>query len=249
MKQIPGRYPFIIRAYETDAHNQLKISSVFNFMQVAAGLNANQLGFGYDHLTPKGYFWILSRVIIEWHGSISFDEEIVIETWPKGVEKLFALRDFRFYASDGNIIGKATTAWLLMDVNTGRPAMLNSGMFNLPDYDIPPAIDELPGKISEPSDMVLSATRKAVYSDIDVNQHVNNAKYIEYIFDALPVEDFIPFQNCRVQMNYLKELKLDDTFSIHLARSGARNNQFFVSATKADNQKVFQAHLSFEPIV
>jgi acyl-ACP thioesterase len=247
MTPIPARYTFKIRAYETDAQNHLKISTVFNFMQVAAGLNANQLGFGYDQLTPKKYFWILSRVILDWHGNVSFDEEIILETWPKGVEKLFATRDFKFYSGKGDCIGKATTAWLLMDANTGRPVMLNSGMFNLPAYNIPPAIDELPGKISEPATVESSSKRKAAYSDIDVNQHVNNAKYIEYIFDALPGNEFMDLRNCRVQINYLKEVKMGETISLHYARAGSNENNFLVMATNADEQKVFQSQLIFKP--
>lgn len=247
MTAIPARFTFKIRAYETDAQNQLKISSVFNFMQVAAGLNANQLGFGYDQLTPKGYFWVLSRVILEWHGNVSFDEEIILETWPKGVEKLFATRDFRFYTGKGDCIGKATTAWLMMDANTGRPVMLNSNMFNLPAYNIPPAIDELPGKIPEPSVVEFSSERKASYSDIDVNQHVNNAKYIEYIFDALPLHEFTALKYSRVQINYLKEVKMSEMISIRIAQPEADQNHFLVSAINADEQKVFQSLLFFEP--
>lgn len=248
MTPIPARYTFKIRAYETDAQNHLKISSVFNFMQVAAGLNANQLGFGYDQLSPKEYFWILSRVILDWHGNVSFDEEIILETWPKSVEKLFATRDFRFYSGKGDCIGKATTAWLMMDASTGRPVMLNSNMFNLPVYNIPPAIDELPGKIPEPASVEFSSQRKAVYSDIDVNQHVNNARYIEYIFDALPVHEFTALKHCRVQINYLKEVKLGETISLLIARPEADQNHFLVSATNADEQKVFQSQLFFEPV-
>lgn len=244
---IPGRYTFKIRAYETDAQNHLKISSVFNFMQVAAGLNANQLGFGFEQLTPKGYFWILSRVILEWHGNVSFDEEIILETWPKGVEKLFATRDFKFYTDNGDCIGNATTSWLMMDSNSGRPVMLNSGMFDLPAYNIPPAIDELPGKISEPEIVEFSSQRKATYSDIDVNQHVNNAKYIEYIFDALPVNKFMDMNNCRVQINYLKEVKIDETIFLHYGKTGSDQNNYLIMATNADEQKVFQTQLFFKP--
>lgn len=247
MNQLPAKYPFRVRAYETDAHNRLKVSSVFNFMQVAAGLNANELGFGYDHLTPKGYFWVLSRVILEWKGNVSFDEEIIVETWPKGVEKLFALRDFKFYDEPGACIGNATTAWLLMDSHKGRPMLLNKNMFNLPYASIPAAIDEVPGKITELTDTKLLYERKAVYSDIDVNQHVNNARYIEYIFDAIPMHKISPFRSCSIQVNYIKELKPGETVHMYGSKISDNLAQYIVTAENREKEKVFQSHLIFEP--
>lgn len=245
MKAIPGRYSFWIRAYETDADNQLRISSVFNFMQVAAGLNAEQLGFGYTQLNPKGFFWILSRVILEWHGNVSFDEELIVETWPKSIERLFAIRDFRFYSQDGTNIGKATTAWLLIDGKAGKPVAPDNGKFDLPHFDLPPAIAELPGKIAEPAEMTLLASRSTVYSDIDVNQHVNNAKYLEYIFDALATNNLISSSNCRLQINYLKELKLGETITILGSHSENAGNEIILTAINQADQKVFQSRICF----
>jgi medium-chain acyl-[acyl-carrier-protein] hydrolase len=244
---LPGKYPFKIRSYETDESNHLKISSVFNFMQVAAGLNAEELGFGYTQLNPRGIFWILSRVILEWHGNVRFDEDLIVETWPNGIERLFAIRDFRFYSQDGANIGKATTAWLMMDAKSGRPVNPANERFDLPLFKLPPAIDELPGKITEPAEMLPLASRSAVYSDIDVNQHVNNAKYLEYIFDALPASIY-PIKNCRLQINYLKELKLGDTISIMGSHNGNPGHEILVSAINQTSQKIFQSRISFLPI-
>jgi len=244
MNDLTGRYPFLVRAYETDASNRLKISSIFNFMQVAAGLNANELGFGYNQLTPKGYFWILSRVILDWKGEVKFDEEIIVETWPKGIDKLFALRDFKILTDQGNCIGKATTAWLMIDNHTRRPLALNSSMFNLPDTAVPPAINETPGKLLAPGPLISLGSRKAVYSDIDVNQHVNNAKYIEYIWDSLP-DKYFSFPHCRIQINFLKELKIGETFTIQMAVDENRDNVVYVEATKFPDNKLVQAQISF----
>lgn len=244
MQIIPACYPFLVRAYEADASNRLKISSVFNFMQVAAGLNANDLGFGYSQLTPKGYFWVLSRVILEWSGEVRFDEEIVVETWPKGIDKLFALRDFRIYSNDGACIGKATSAWLMIDSQTGRPLILNSSMFNLPDTKVSPAINQTPGKLIVPHQLMQLGSRTAMYSDIDVNQHVNNAKYIEYIWDSLP-DGYSSFPRCRMQINFLKEIRQGEKIALRMAVQENNDNLVYIEAMKSPDIKIFQAEILF----
>jgi len=241
-----ARYTFKVRSYEADYTNRLKISSAFNFMQIAAGLNANELKFGYDQLTPQGLFWVLSRVVLEWNGNVPFDEDIVIETWPSGVEKLFATRDFNLLDATGNIIGKAKTAWLVMDVKAARPVFLDKVSFPLPDFDIPPAIEKMPGKITEPAKKESLGSRSAVYADIDVNQHVNNAKYIEYVYDALPENIRLHTGSIRLQINYLKELKINDTFEIFYSAPAAGSNFHYLDAQNMNNQKVFQCAIWLE---
>lgn len=245
MNKSPFQYRFPVRAMDADAQNRLKISSVFNFMQIVAGLNANELGFGYEHLMPKGYFWVLSRVILEWRGNVRIDDEILIETWPKGVEKLFALRDFRIYSSTEECIGKSTSAWLMIESQNRRPLMLNHNLFDLPDFGLIPAIEEVPGKISEPAKKSLLAERKVVYSDIDINQHVNNAKYLEYVFDALPSDILNQCTSCMLQINYLKELRLGEKFAVYYSQDETNQNHHYLDAENESGQKVFQVLLHF----
>lgn len=246
MSQLPFQYRFPVRSMDADSDNRLKISAVFNFMQIVAGMNANELGFGYKQLMPEGYFWVLSRVILDWHGNVGVDDDIIIETWPKGVDKLFAMRDFRMYSADMQCIGKATSAWLMIDSHSGRPLMLNQSMFNLPHFDVLPAIDQVPGKITEPPEKTLIAERKVAYSDIDINRHVNNAKYLEYIFDALPAEISGSYKTCRLQVNYLKELRLGEVFSIHRKQSKTVQTQYYLDAENESRQKIFQLMLDFD---
>ncbi|HPK05570.1 MAG TPA: thioesterase [Bacteroidales bacterium] len=245
LRDQPHRSLFMVQATDTDAENRLKISSIFNYLQIVSGRNANELSFGYDDLSKKGLFWVLSRMMLEWHGKIGIEEEIIVETWPKGTERLFALRDFMLYYKNGKPAGKATSAWLLIDINTRRPVIPSQELFNRPEFNIPPAIDELPEKITEPHEKELLTNRKVVYSDLDINHHVNNAKYPEYIFDALPQEIADRYKDCKFQINYLKELRLGEIFNIYYSKTDTAENQYYIDAENELQQKVFQATLEF----
>jgi medium-chain acyl-[acyl-carrier-protein] hydrolase len=243
MKTKTARYHFQVRSCETDYNNRLKISSVFNFMQIAAGRHANELQFGYDQFSPLGYFWVLSRIVLYWIGNVKFDNELIVETWPSGAEKIIATRDFNFYSSDRILLGKAKTAWLVMDSKTRRPIFLDKINFPHFDFEFAPAIEEIPSKILEPENKVSQGFRNVVYSDIDVNQHVNNAKYLEYVFDALPPNLRECVGGIKLQINYLKELKLNETIELFFAEPESPGSHFYVDACNKYAQKVFQCSL------
>ncbi len=241
----PHRFTFIIRTYEADHLNRLKINSLLNYMQEAAAASANLLGFGYDQLKPTNKFWVLSRVIVELHHKIRFDEKIIIETWPKALYKLLALRDFLFRNPDGVILGKASTAWLLIDSNSQRPVSpMNAGIGGH-TFDLPAAIENIPEKIDEPASKALIAQRQVVYSDLDVNNHVNNARYAEMLFDYLPQTILNTLYPASIQINYLKEMRLGDTMKIFSSETNSSPLHLYLEGINQGGFKTFQAQVVF----
>lgn len=241
----PHRFTFKVRTYEADYLNRLKINSLLNYMQEAAATSANRLGFGYDQLKPKHKFWVLSRLIVELYDKIRFDEEITIETWPKSVHKLLALRDFLFWNSEGILFGKATTAWLLIDSNSQRPVSPMSANIGSHHFDLPAAIENTPEKMNEPASKTLIAQRQVVYSDLDVNNHVNNARYAEFLFDSLPKSIHQQLYPSFFQINYLKELKLGDTMKIFSSEINSSPLHIYLEGINQGGHKTFQAQVLF----
>jgi len=182
-------YP--IRSYEADFKNTVKISSIFNYMQESASVHAANLGFGYEQMQKAELFWVLSRAKIIMKDYVKAGESIIVETWPKGISKLFALRDFRLYDANHREIGIATTSWLVMSKKTLRPVRPEIVLENIPTFEIAPAIPEVLEKITETE--VLSPVKEITtgYNDIDINQHVNNVKYIEFVLDSFPEKLFL----------------------------------------------------------
>jgi len=54
-------------------------------------------------------------------GFPEWGQNITVETWPKGIDRLFAFRDFRILNSDGTVIGAATSSWMILDHDTPAP--------------------------------------------------------------------------------------------------------------------------------
>ena len=55
-------------------------------------------------------------------------------------------------------------------------------------------------EIKDNLELSLVMERTVLYSDIDINQHFNNSRYIEWVFDAMPIDFF--------KNHYFKEMSV-----------------------------------------
>jgi acyl-ACP thioesterase len=178
-----------IACYDTDAAWRLKPASFMNLAQEAAGNHAVYLGFGYDDLIKTNTAWILSRVHVEFIDTPLWREDITLTTWHKGLNRLFFLRDFILTDKDGKERVKATTSWLVMNLETRRlvrdPGLMEDGTVCTEN-----ALETPADKVQMPKDMEPEHVidHMVAYSDIDTNAHANNAMYMQWAMDAVGYE-------------------------------------------------------------
>jgi hypothetical protein len=71
-------------------------------------------------------------------------------------------------------------------------------------------LDALPGGAADlkaRNDLRKAGERRAAYSDIDYNGHVNNARYVQWLQDIMENEDLEKARRMRLDINYLSEIK------------------------------------------
>ena len=205
-----------IPCYDTDAFWRLKPASFMNFAQEAAGRHAVYLGFGYDDLIKSNTAWILSRVHVEFIDTPKWRENITLTTWHKGLNRLFFLRDFILTDGQGRERVKATTSWLVLNLQTRRlvrdPKLIEEGTV-CPDNVIENPAD----KVVMPKDVEpeFVMEHKVAYSDIDTNGHTNNAMYMQWAMDALDYELASSRPVKEFTINFNHETKAGETVSIY----------------------------------
>lgn len=205
-----------IPCYDTDAFWRLKPASFMNFAQEAAGRHAVYLGFGYDDLIKSNTAWILSRVHVEFIDTPKWREDITLTTWHKGLNRLFFLRDFILTDGQGRERVKATTSWLVLNLQTRRlvrdPKLIEEGTV-CPDNVIETPAD----KVVMPKDVEpeFVMEHKVAYSDIDTNRHTNNAMYMQWAMDALDYELASSRPVKEFTINFNHETKAGETVSIY----------------------------------
>jgi medium-chain acyl-[acyl-carrier-protein] hydrolase len=236
-----------VKGYETDFQGNWKPASFFRAMQGAAGYHAEHLGFGYHSLLEKDMAWILSRVKIRFHQFPTFDKQVTLHTWPKGVQqKILFIRDFNILDSDGACMAAASTAWLLVDIQSMRFLTSEKLPSSMPDNQGLFALDEKLEKISIPKDLPEIFVARARYSDIDLMGHVNNTRYIDWVCDCFESEAYRTRKLSWLQINYTHEVKPGERVSIGMGENISDTSVSLVQGRNLDSgNQAFEAALGW----
>lgn len=209
---------YLVSSYEVDARGMMPLPTLGKFMQETAYHHANHLDFGYDQLKEQGLFWVLSRLLISIDKYPRWGDKIRVSTWPSGVEGLIAYRDFKVLDVQGNRIGAAGSAWLMLDSERHRPQRPELLKERNGLFPTERTLDRRPAKIpslTEPKEGMFFPVR---YSDLDLYDHVNNAKYMQWILDSYPEELLRRNEIALFEINFLAEAKMGDEVAIHTER-------------------------------
>ena len=225
---------FKVHTYEVDIHNRLTIQALAQFLQEAASNHAVLLGFGVEYLLKNNRTWVLSRLAVEIDEFIPLGEVITIKTWPADTEKLFFIRDFEITNSNGKIIGSATSYWIFIDTEKGRPVHPSKNELDFDYKDLQRGFNRQLTKLPSPETTLPSKLFHVRYSDLDLNNHVNNIKYIEWGMEGVDPDyrkNNIPFL---LEINFLYEAKYGDEAGLSMEKrsSGDFLHTLFIDDTE-----------------
>ncbi len=231
-----------VRSWDISLSKQMRLSRVFSYFQEIANQHANHLDAGYDFMQQSGYVWVLSRVFIDIRRLPLWGEEFIVETWPLGNERVFFRRDFRL-TSQSNADISAVTYWLLIDIASRRPK----------EFDIDEAVimhNKSHFSLNAPSirflavDSDIREIRKVKYSDIDQNLHVNNSRYVDWIFDLFEPSWLESKNPASFAIEYKSEVKEGD--SVELYKKNEAGSLFHIEGKIAGSGKTsFRANIQF----
>ena len=196
-----------VHVYETRPDGKLNLYSLFNYMQDIASDHAVKLGFGRDDLMRDNRFWVLSRmyaIINEWP---LWEDTLIVKTWPNGTDKLFALRNYEVNYPDGRHIASGTSSWLILDRTTKKIQRPDSILAN---YNFNLNTDNSPLRYAsklEPAEEtgLISQVFKIKVSDLDVNFHTNNVRYLKWVNDSYDLDFVMNNVPQSAEINYLAE--------------------------------------------
>ena len=213
---------YTIHSYEVDAFKKLKISSLLQFLQESAGSHAASIGVGWDKLQEQDLFWVLSRITIEIEDMPTWGDEITVITWPKSSDNVFAYRDFLIFNTNNLVkpVVRATSAWALINIETRRPQRIELVAGSIPVSDDENAIVEHPHKVDALPCAWNHSAGVVKYSDIDMNGHVNNVRYFDWIADVYSQEHYSEMSVGKLDVNFLSDAVLGDAYKVNMASKG-----------------------------
>ncbi len=193
-------------------NKRLGLFGLLGILQDAAGLHAIKLGFGYEDMIKTQTFWVIIRQRIMMKSWPNWNDEIDIKTWSRPLEGMIAIRDYEIYHQE-EIIGECSTSWMVMDGGTRKATkldLLDRKVNVRTDYQLSFTAEkiELRGKGEKVGEVQVKI------SDLDMNNHVNNTKYSQWVLDCIPLESHREKFLKDFQINFLNECQLGDQIEI-----------------------------------
>jgi len=241
------RKKYTVHVSDIDFKRNLKLSSLFIYLQDMATEHAYNIGVGRDALQAKyGIIWVLNRAAVEIIRYPVFKEEIAIETWPEQPDKVQFNRNFLIYDKDENIIAKAFSQWVVIDYNTRklRRSSIIEEEFPKVDRERPLTLSD--DKIKPIGNLDLNYEKTVGYSDIDINEHLNNAKYIDYIMDCFSINLHKKYNISSIQIDYLHEALPGETIKLYTDTAGVKDNYAYIEGINENTSStIFKARITF----
>lgn len=240
-----SKYAYRVQHMDVGFQEKLRCVKLGNYLLHAAGLHANDNGFGVDVLTAENRAWVLSRFAVEMNRYPVAGEAFAVETWIENFERVFTTRNFRVTDADDVVIGSGTTIWCLIDIQERKA--VDFGL--KPDYKpfatgIPSLIGGVK-KVAELNSEPISRHR-IKYSDIDFNRHTNSMKYIEWMLDLLPMSYYVAKQVKRMDVQFVREALYGEVVDV---LTDQPQPDCHVFGLKREGETVCKASFLFENVV
>lgn len=230
-----------IPSYETDAFGRWRPDHIFRVLQEAGGTHSQILSVDRDTIIKSiNCVWMLVRVALKVREYPSMYSTVHIKTWHGNANRITYPRYFAVTNEHGEEIMWLTTSWVLVDINTRRMVLPNKAKLTFP------AALETELKLSEPNKPRVDRSskcrefyRETLYSDIDINQHMNNASYISWLLDAFAFEHHEKHLIKSLTVGYSSESKPGEGAKILLYENGLQFGFEIISAN--DGRSIFEA--------
>ena len=217
---------FTLRSRDCDMNGTWRPGAVLETMQDVAGIHSKLLGCGREDLIKKNIVWVCSRSELHMDRYPADGETVTVHTFPTPTRIYFFPRYYIFTDARGEMVGKAGTLWLLLDLDTRRmlpPGEVASLMPDNRDLSVPM---NLPATVGNLQGEEFVSTYTPVYTDLDVNGHVNNTRYADWLCNTLGINMMKKYEPDHIILNYNREVLPEQAVTL---RRILRGNAFRLS--------------------
>ena len=218
-----------------------RLSHLLKIIQEIGARDIAARGYGKAEIFDKGMRWVISRIATKVNRIPAYDEEIEIITFPEPPKWFFLPRYTTVLDKDGNVLLECETIWAVIDFKTRKPLLPNQFGLNIEYKDECEKTFELDSKIV-PLETTNTLERKILFTDCDINQHMNNTVYVEWACDLLGGEFLKSKKLVDWRMAYHTEAMEGETITMKYA---LKDDILYVIG-QVGERKVYEVWMKFE---
>jgi len=212
---------FFVGLQDVGEGNKITNKALIEALSNTANVHGLMVGQSTGEKDISHLTWVVLNWKMEVYSRPAACASIKAVTWGRSYKGLQAARDYEIRDMDDNIIAIATSNWVAVSPETGRPIKLSpeeidcygleSDRVNFPEFKFTRNAPDLP--------LISSAEFKVIKSMIDLNGHVHNASYLDLAEEVLPEGvDKLMFDD--VEVCYRKEIKPGETVLLEYSSDG-----------------------------
>uniref|UniRef100_V9MHU7 Acyl-[acyl-carrier-protein] hydrolase n=1 Tax=Cuphea avigera var. pulcherrima TaxID=83566 RepID=V9MHU7_9MYRT len=258
------RQNFSIRSYEIGADRTASIETVMNHLQETALNHVKSAGLSNDGFgrTPEMYkrdlIWVVAKMQVMVNRYPTWGDTVEVNTWVAKSGKNGMRRDWLISdCNTGEILTRASSVWVMMNQKTRRLSKIPDEVRNEiePHFvDSPPVIEDDDRKLPKLDEKNADSIRKGLtprWNDLDVNQHVNNVKYIGWILESTPPEVLETQELCSLTLEYRRECGresvLESLTAVDPSGEGGYGSQFQHLLRLEDGGEIVKGRTEWRP--
>lgn len=213
------RESFLIPFDMVDVNNQVKLPKLLSHCLFVSGKQSHDLGRSDDFVLEHfGLVWIITDYEVAITRLPRFTETITIETEAISYNKFFCYRTFKLYDEQGQLLIDVLSYFALLDPKTRKVSPILDEIVSVYGAESVKKIQRAPkmATLENP----ISLDYRVRYFDIDMNGHVNNSIYLDWMYDVLGYDFLSQHRPSHLQLKYNREVSAGGVVSSQYERKG-----------------------------
>ena len=223
---------FNLTIRDIDKDTNLTNKAILSFFEDIGGYHSDLAGYGLKQIAETKISWVLLHWKVKVLKNIKYGESVKVKTWSRGIKLACCFRDFELYNSKGELCVIGTSKWTLYHLENGLMRLTDDIIEKFTPED-KNALEFDFKKIKEPSEYSSIYKYTVLRSDIDINNHMHNLRYLDLAYEALPVEVYENNLFNNIEIMYKKEAQLNETLKCFYSYE---NNEHIVTIKNEDEQ-------------
>ena len=220
-----------------DMNGHIKLPDVILLSLQVSGMQSIELGVS-DKAILENYnlVWIITDYDIEVDRLPRFAEEITIETEALSYNRLFCYRRFTIYDKTGQELIHMMATFVLMDRDSRKVHAVEPEIVAPYQSDFDKKLIRGPkyANLEEP----ISKDYHVRFYDLDMNGHVNNSKYLDWIFEVMGADFLTQYIPKKINLKYVKEVRPGGVITSAVERTGLESKHEITSDGATNAQAI-----------
>ena len=225
---------------DVDLNGHLRPSALLAKMEDAGSRQMAAFPPTGDELRAEGLAFVISRLLLRIDRPMREGEVADARTFHTDSRGLSFNRCYQMFAGE-ECVAEAYTSWALLNFREHKLVRVNEfrGIGGTPE---PPIDVGIPAREPFPPAEAFetAAVREVYFSDADLNGHLNNTKYLNWLCDCVP--DIAHKTLHTANVSFVTEAPLGETLTILRAEADGR---YFFKMQRADGKLCCEAVLGF----